>query len=142
MIIALFTPLVNFMLGRMIMNLSAIHRKISDPVAKRGTIFITYSVIGLTMTVSFLTPFLIPEVNALPFVGILLQILRVLSTFMVLILGYFGWVFPEWLKKRIRAKAWIVQAFKKIEGKELNYEYSSSESAQSIKVSVQEVSDP
>lgn len=142
MLIALFTPLVNFMLIRMIINLSQIHRKITDPVAKRGTTYIAYSVIALTTSLSFLTPFLIPQINSTPAIGVILQLLRLVATFLTMIFGYYGWVFPEWLKKRIRSKAWIVQAFKKIEGQELNYSYSSSKDTKVHEVPVQEVSDP
>jgi len=143
MLIVLFTPLVNFMLMRMNFNLTAIHRKITDAVAKRGTIYINYSVIALTMSISFLTPFLIPQVNNIAWLAIILQILRLITTAFAMVIGYLGWVFPEWLKKRIRAQAWIVQAFKKIEGKDIHYEYStSSNSSEPVKIAVQEVSEP
>ena len=143
MLIILFTPLVNFMLMRMNFSLTAIHRKITDAVAKRGTIYINYSVIALTMSISFLTPFLIPQVNNIAWLAILLQILRLITTAFAMIIGYLGWVFPEWLKKRIRAKAWIVQAYKKAENKEISYAYSSSSNSRAAsELHVKEVSDP
>ena len=142
MLIILFSPLVQLMLMRMNFNLTAIHRKITDAVAKRGTIYINYSVIALTMSVSFLTPFLIPQVNNIAWLAIILQILRLISTAFAMVIGYLGWIFPEWLKKRIRSKAWIVQAFKKIEGQEINYKFSSSKDSHVQKLEVQEVSEP
>ncbi|NHJ05407.1 MAG: hypothetical protein EAX90_11320 [Candidatus Heimdallarchaeota archaeon] len=141
-LIILFTPLVNFMLIRIIANLAIIRDKITDAVSRRGTLFITLSVISLTLSISFLTPYLIPAVNNFPAIIIILQLLRLIATFFAMIFGYLGWVFPEWLKKRIRGKAWIVQAFKKIEGKELDYEYSTSSSTEPSKIVVKEVSDP
>jgi hypothetical protein len=143
MLIILFTPLVNLILIRIIANLAVIRDKITDAVSKRGTLYITLSVIALTMSISFLTPLLIPQVNNYPAIIIILQVLRLISTFCAMIFGYLGWVFPEWLKKRIRAKAWIVQAFKKIEGKEIDYEYSTSSNiTEPINIAVKEVSDP
>jgi hypothetical protein len=143
MLIILFTPLVNFILIRIISNLAIIRDKITEPVAKRGTLFITLSIISLTLSISFLTPLLIPQVNNYPLVIVILQFLRLVSTFCAMTFGYLGWVFPDWLKKRIRAKAWIAQELKKIDGKELNYSYSSSHNKSEIKsVAIKEVSEP
>lgn len=142
LLLALFVPLAIFILLRMSINLGSIRRRISDPVGKRGTLFINLSVISLTLNTIAFMGMQIPAVNDHAILVMAIQGLKVIFTFTTLIFGYLGWVLPDWLKKRIRGKAWIVQATKKQSGKHLSIAFSSSEDAKVEQIGIQEVSEP
>ncbi|MBN1328151.1 MAG: hypothetical protein JXA54_01645 [Candidatus Heimdallarchaeota archaeon] len=126
LLLGLFVPLLTFVLLRMIITLITIRKKITDTVANRGLLFITLSVIGLTLSTTAMVISYIPAVNNISGLAIFLQIIRMISTMLVMVFGYLGWILPDWLKKRIRGKAWIVQEYKKIITKPITVAYSSS----------------
>lgn len=143
MLIAIYVPLVAIILLRMLISLFTLRRKITDPVAKRGTTFITFSVYGLTFAMIYFILMQIPIINTNTFAMFFLQINKIVALTMMMVFGYLGWTLPDWLKKRIRGKAWIVQAYKKVEGKEFDYAFSSSANSKAeTKISFKEVSDP
>ncbi|NHJ85860.1 MAG: hypothetical protein FK734_10390 [Asgard group archaeon] len=143
MLLAIYVPLVLIILIRILISLFTLGRKITDPVAKRGTTYITISVYGLTSVMVLFILMQIPVINSSVPAMFFLQISKILSLTLMMVFGYLGWTLPDWLKKRIRGKAWIVQAFKKAEGKEITYAYSSSANAKELSnISIKEVSDP
>ena len=144
LLLAIYVPIVTVILIRMLISLFILSRKITDPVAKRGTTYITISVYALTSVMVIFILMQLEVINTNLYVMFFLQISKIIALTLMLVFGYLGWILPDWLKKRIRSKAWIVQAFKKVEGKEIDYAYSSSMNIKdtSKNIEIKEVSDP
>lgn len=137
-----FVPLHVIVLYRVMFQLLFFTQKITDPVAKKGTQFIHLSTIWLSITVTLVVLMQIPPISTHPGAMIFLQIVKIITMSGLLITGYIGWTLPDWFKKRIRGKAWIVQAFKKTEGKEITYAYSSSKDVRATNVPIRGENDP
>ncbi|NHJ83977.1 MAG: hypothetical protein FK734_00860 [Asgard group archaeon] len=126
LLLILFLPLLTLILLRMIITLIRIQRKITDPVANRGILYITISIIALTINTTAIMLSNVEQISSNVGLIMFLQIVRVISTMIVMVFGYLGWILPDWLKKRIRGKAWIVQEYKKMMSKPITVAYSSS----------------
>ncbi len=142
LLLALFVPLFVLGLVRMIFSLFILRKDISDPVARRGTLFINFSVISLALNTLLFIFMELPIVHNYPVLVVFIQLFKIVFTFSTLIFGYLGWILPDWLKKRIRGKAWIVKEWKKLEEKQINYSFSSSKAIKASKLVVEEISEP
>lgn len=142
LLLALFLPLFLIGLVRIIINLTILRKDITDPVAKRGTLFINLSVISLTLNTALFIIMELPIVHNYPALVIIIQLLKMVFTFSTLIFGYLGWILPDWLKKHIRGKAWIVKEWKKLDDKQTSYSFSSSNATKSSKLKIEEITEP
>ncbi len=139
--LVLFIPLLIFVLLRISYNVVIIGRKITEPVPKRGILYIGISIVSLIGSTVVLMLFYLPSIYSNSKAMLFLQALRLAATILRLIFGYLGWILPDWLKKRIRGKAWIVRTMKEREGMPITYSFSSSHDIKKTAIQVQEVSE-
>ncbi|MBD3191061.1 MAG: hypothetical protein GF308_10475 [Candidatus Heimdallarchaeota archaeon] len=139
----LFVPIFLFVLLRIIIRLLLVRGKVDNPIAKSGFSFILYSMVSLVLAIIVASLFTIPGVGNSPVAITIIQTLRLLFNSIAIVFGYFGWILPDWLKRMIRGKAWIV---KQIESqkvtKEKAYPFSSASIGNPQKDIVVEISDP
>ncbi|MHA1211948.1 MAG: hypothetical protein ACTSSH_05755 [Candidatus Heimdallarchaeota archaeon] len=140
--LVLFVPLIIFILLRISYNLVVIRRKITEPVPRAGITFIGLSVVSLLGSTVALILFYIPGIYAISGLMIFLQAFRLLTTIARLIFGYLGWILPDWMKKRIRGKAWIVKLLKEKKGIPVTYSFSSSRDLKTETIPIKEISEP
>ncbi|MHA1353921.1 MAG: hypothetical protein ACTSXA_12400 [Candidatus Heimdallarchaeota archaeon] len=140
--LVLFVPLIILVLFRISYNLIVIRRKITESVPRAGITYIGLSVSSLLGSTIVLILFYIPGIYVISGLLIFLQTFRLLTTIMRLIFGYLGWTLPDWLKKRIRGKAWIVKTLKEMDGKPVTYSYSSSREIKADTHQIKEISEP
>jgi len=138
----LFIPLILIILLRVFYNLIVIRRKITEPVPRRGITFIGISILSLIGSTLTLMLFYLPQIYTNSGAMIFLQSLRLSSTILRVIFGYLGWILPDWLKKRIRGKAWIVKTLKQRAGMPITYAFSSSRDIKEKTINLKEVSEP
>lgn len=139
----LFVPVFIFVLLRIIIRLLMVRSKVDNPIAKSGFSFILYSMVSLVLAIIVASLFTIPGVGNSPVLVTIIQTFRMLFNLTAVVLGYFGWILPDWLKRMIRGKAWIVKQIesKKVT-KERTYPFSSSSVGNPETDVVIEISDP
>lgn len=92
------------------MSSTLIQKKTKDELRRKGFKYILIAVVCLFLTLLFTVTFTIEGMP--PAAIILVYILRALALFAGLFLSYVGWILPNWFKRRIRKKAWIVKNYK------------------------------
>ena len=111
--LVMFLPIFIFIHIRIIIRLIKIRSTVDSKLAKVGFTYILLSMLFLilsTLTVSF---YLYDYVVINPVFVNLAHGLRMIFVTVGSILGYFGWTLPDWLRRRIRGKAWIVKQITK-----------------------------
>ncbi|HUT81606.1 MAG TPA: hypothetical protein VMZ29_10440 [Candidatus Bathyarchaeia archaeon] len=111
--LAVYVPIFALIHIRIIVRLIKIRRDLENPVTKRGFTYILYSVVLMVLSTLVASFYIIPGVNEIPFVVGILHTFRGGTAIISIIFGYFGWILPDWLKRRIKGKAWIVSQMKK-----------------------------
>lgn len=93
---------------RYIYSLSAtlIREEAIDPIRRIGTKYILAAIITLFLDV-VLT--LLSTLTSSVAISTLIYIARFVLIMLSLLLSYIGWILPDWFRKRIRQKAWIVK---------------------------------
>ncbi len=120
---------------RIIIAIIRIRRGLEKKLTKFGFTFILLSVISLASAT------LVISLNALPFVKdsiiaiLVLQNFRIFFSISGVVLGYLGWIMPDWLKRRIRGKSWIASQFSKEITPQIVPIASSNKSEQFVEVS-------
>jgi len=111
--LTIYIPVFSLIHVRIVFRLIRIRREVENPVAKKGFTYILASVI-LIMTSSLISSlYMMPNMHEIPVVVGLVHTLRGITASISIIVGYFGWILPDWLKRRIHGKAWIVQQMSK-----------------------------
>ena len=88
------------------LSVSLIQKKAIDPMRRIGTRYILGAVITLFFDILLTVLFTIEGLSEV--VIILLYVTRFILTILSLLLSYIGWLLPDWFRKRVRQKAWIV----------------------------------
>ena len=132
-------PIILFIQLRIVLRVIKIRRTVQDKVTKTGVTLILWSVVftllrWLTTGVYSLTV----AQNNLAIV-IILNLLIFCEDVTILITAYLGWILPNWLKRKIRGRAWIVQMKENIKIKEITYPHSVSKAMQSERKKIIEV---
>ncbi|MBD3189257.1 MAG: hypothetical protein GF308_01360 [Candidatus Heimdallarchaeota archaeon] len=93
---------------RYIYNLSTnlIRSKAIDPIRRIGTKYILAAIITLFLD-AVLT--LLSTLTNVVAINVIIYIGRFILIMLSLLLSYIGWILPNWFRKRIRQKAWIVK---------------------------------
>ena len=99
--ITLFAPVFLIIHVRMIWMLIKMTRIVEDKVEKFGFVVIFGAIVCLILSIISASLFTIPSIYNYPILPTLLHTLRFLFIYFGLWLGYFGWVFPEWLQKKV-----------------------------------------
>ncbi|MBD3191618.1 MAG: hypothetical protein GF308_13305 [Candidatus Heimdallarchaeota archaeon] len=92
------------------MSTTLIQKKTKDELRRKGFKYILIAVVCLFLTLLLTVTFTIEGMP--PAAIILVYILRAIALFAGLFLSYVGWILPNWFKRRIRKKAWIVKNYK------------------------------
>ncbi|MBN1329496.1 MAG: hypothetical protein JXA54_08480 [Candidatus Heimdallarchaeota archaeon] len=109
----IYIPIFALIHVRIVVRLIKIRRDLENPVSKRGFTYILYSVLFMVLSTLVASLYIIPGINEIPVVVGIVHTLRGGTAIISIIFGYFGWILPDWLKKRIKGKAWIVSQMKK-----------------------------
>lgn len=97
-------PLFLFIHLRVIIGIVKIRKSTEDPVSKIGFTFIFYTIIGFVLSTVIASAFIIPNIGNHPVVITTLHTLRSLIVIIAVLLGYFGWTLPSWLRKNIEKR--------------------------------------
>ncbi|NHJ84502.1 MAG: hypothetical protein FK734_03520 [Asgard group archaeon] len=108
-----YIPIFALIHIRIIVRLIKIRRDLDNPISKRGFTYILYSVLFMVLSTLIASFYIIGGVNDIGWIVGILHTLRGGTAIVSIIFGYFGWILPDWLKKRIKGKAWIVSQMKK-----------------------------
>ena len=79
-------------------------KAVSDPQEKIGFFFIQIAIFCLILSSLVAGVFTIPEIENIWGMYSLLHSLRMFFLFLGLLFGYFGWIYPDWLKNYIRKR--------------------------------------
>jgi hypothetical protein len=131
----LFVPMLLIVLIRIIIRIYQIQKRVENPIAKAGFRFILYSTLSLVLSVATASLFTTPGIGNYPAIITIIQSFRLFFVAIAFLFGYFGWILPDWLKRVIRGKAWIVKQI--AQKQQVNYPYSSAENSSSDGVIVQ-----
>ena len=104
-----YIPILIFIQLRIIIKIFRIRRGLENKIAKAGFTYIMFSVLFLVLGTLSSSFFLYDFVQSSPLMNGLFHSLRMFFNSLGFLFGYFGWILPDWLKKRIRGKAWIVK---------------------------------
>ncbi|MHA1211288.1 MAG: hypothetical protein ACTSSH_02395 [Candidatus Heimdallarchaeota archaeon] len=92
------------------MTVTYVRKKQKDPIKRKGFLYILLSVTFLSLTILLTTMFIF---EGLPdYVIILIYVTRAIAYILSIFFSYIGWILPNWFRKRIRQKAWIVKQLK------------------------------
>jgi len=111
--IALYLSVFSLIQLRIVFRLIRIRRDVENHVARKGFTYILASVM-LNMSSSLIASlYMLPKIHEIAILVGLIHTLRGITATISVILGYFGWILPDWLKRRIHGKAWIVKQMSK-----------------------------
>ncbi|NHJ05981.1 MAG: hypothetical protein EAX90_14230 [Candidatus Heimdallarchaeota archaeon] len=111
--ILLIVPILIFIQIRIIIRILRIRRGLDNKISKMGFTFILLSVVSLVLATLSSSFFIYEFVTSSPIYNTLFHTLRIIFNTLGFLFGYFGWIMPDWLKKQIRGKAWIVKTMNK-----------------------------
>ena len=97
---------------RIAFKLGRIQRTFENPVTRIGFRFMFLATISLMLSSFSDALTTIPFIYISPFLITLVLILQYLLQNITLLFGYLGWILPDWLRRRVRGKAWIVKTMK------------------------------
>ncbi|MBD3190186.1 MAG: hypothetical protein GF308_06065 [Candidatus Heimdallarchaeota archaeon] len=138
----LLIPVALLILFRIALKLAFVQRRIKEPIAKRGTQYIMLSFISIAITLGGAVFFITPALIKIPALTVLGQVIRIVFTSSTMLFGYLGWVMPEWIRRRIRKKAWIVKELSRAETIEKGYTFTTSKTINDELLQAKEVSEP
>jgi len=95
---------------RLIIRTTTLTRKAKDVVTKKGLRIVSTSIVFLWLTGLVLGLYILGA-NLIPWLSVLVYLLRGVIIIAAIILGYLGWIMPEWLRRRFRGKAWIAKVY-------------------------------
>ncbi|MFW9923819.1 MAG: hypothetical protein ACFFDW_11090 [Candidatus Thorarchaeota archaeon] len=99
--IIVFLPIFLLIHLRIIVKIIILQKDISSKEGKYGFLFIIFSLICFVIAAIFASIFVIPGIGQHSLTIILIHTFRIVFTQLGLILGYFGWLYPEWLRNSI-----------------------------------------
>ncbi|NHJ86009.1 MAG: hypothetical protein FK734_11145 [Asgard group archaeon] len=134
----MYIPIFIMIHIRIVLRLLKIRRDLENPITKRGFTFILYSVMIMVLSTLISSFYLIPGVAENAIIVGFVHSARGLTAMISIILGYFGWIMPDWLKKRIRGKAWIVKQMSKEFTAKIEPIASSSTNMSNVAVEISE----
>lgn len=138
----IFIPIILLVFVRVLYKLIIIRRNMKERVARIGVTFILISVIFIFLERPLTILFTVDAITSNGSLVVLINIIRNLFNIAIIVFAYLGWILPDWLKKAIRGKAWIVKKLEKDKIKTQDYSFISSESIKAKKQTVIEVSEP
>ncbi len=100
----IFIPIFLFIHLRIIIGITKLRRSIEDSVSKTGFTFILFTIISFVLSALIASTFIMPNVGNYPRLYTTLHSLRILTIIIAVLLGYFGWTLPNWLKKRLQKR--------------------------------------
>lgn len=100
----IFIPIFVFIHLRIIIGIAKLRRSVEDPVSKTGFTFILFTIISFVLSALIASTFIMPNIGNNPGVYTTLHTLRILTIIIAVLLGYFGWTLPNWLKKNIEKR--------------------------------------
>ncbi|MFW9923816.1 MAG: hypothetical protein ACFFDW_11075 [Candidatus Thorarchaeota archaeon] len=109
----IYVPILLFIQLRMIINIFKILRGLDNRISKFGFTFIFLSVLSLVLGTFASSFFIYDFVTASAILNALFHTLRIIFNTLGFMFGYIGWIMPDWIKNRLRGKAWIVKQMKK-----------------------------
>ncbi len=95
---------------RLIVRTTRLTRKAKDVVTKKGLRIVSLSILFLWLTGLVLALYVFGA-NRIPWLSVLVYLFRGMIVITAVILGYLGWIMPEWLRRRLRGKAWIAKVY-------------------------------
>lgn len=138
----LLIPVALLILFRIAVKLAVVQQRITEPIAKRGTQYIMLSFISIAITLGGAIFFITPALIKIPALTVLGQVIRIVFTTLSMLFGYLGWVMPEWIRRRIRKKAWIVKELSQAETIQKDYKFTTSKTINDELIKAKEVSEP
>ncbi|MHA1462192.1 MAG: hypothetical protein ACTSQ0_03890 [Candidatus Heimdallarchaeota archaeon] len=140
--LVIFIPIILIIFVRIIYRLIVIRRNLKEKVARTGVTLILLSVIFIFLERAVAVLFTQEAITNNGALVVTINIIRVLCNISIVVFAYLGWILPDWLKKAIRGKAWIVKSLDKKKVKTQKYSFISSETATTEIQTVVEVADP
>jgi hypothetical protein len=135
-------PLLLLVVIRIIIRLLGLRTQIKDRVARKGITYILWSFVCITLTFIAASAFTIDLIQTSPLAMSFFHGLRMALSITALLLGYLGWILPNWLKRRIRGKAWIAQTAEKLERQKITYPHSVSKNLKKFEeIQVEEIAE-
>ncbi len=139
--LVIFVPIILIIFVRIIYRLIVIRRNLKEKVARTGVTLILISVIFIFLERAVAILFTQEAITNVGTLVVVVNIIRILFNIAVVVFAYLGWILPDWLKKAIRGKAWIVKSLDKKKTTQ-KYSFISSETSKTEIQTVMEVADP
>jgi len=108
-----FAPTLVLIIFRILYRTAQISRRVSKRISRVGFTLIFWSIINFMFSLITFALTSSELFNDIPFAIVAVETMRSLFLILAMILGYLGWIMPEFFKKSIRGKAWIVNQMQK-----------------------------
>jgi len=108
-----FIPFFFLIHVRIIIGIIRLRKVLENKVVRRGFTYILLSVVSLAIATLVTMFYTFPLVKGNLVLTFVVQHFRIFFSILGVILGYLGWVMPNWLKRRIRGKVWIAEQISK-----------------------------
>lgn len=99
--VLIFIPIFLFIHIRIIIRLFFIRRNVEEKLERWGFTYIIISLASFILSAISASLFTIPGIQLYPWLIIFFHTMRIIFLEIGLIVGYFGWIFPDWLRERI-----------------------------------------
>ncbi len=137
-----FIPIILFIFARVFYRLIIIRKNLKEKVARTGVTLILVAVIFILLERAVTVTFTQEVITSNGVLVVGMNLIRILCNIVIVVLAYLGWILPDWLKKAIRGKAWIVKSIDKKKTKPQKYSFISSETTSTEIQTIMEVADP
>jgi hypothetical protein len=139
--LGIYLPVLFLIQLRVVVKIFRIRRGLEKRISRAGFTYIFLSVLFLVLGTISSSFFLFDFVQNTPFLNILSHTLRIVFNILGFLFAYFGWVLPDWLKRRIRGKAWITKQIS-TRGQKIDIQPIASSKSDSNSVKIVEVNEP